>query len=123
MSKPLEHLRVTVSAIATGDLGARANESGPAEISELASAFNQYGDETWRKCSTPVASLSRGQATTSAPHSRRCRQTLEALEDGLAEPDHYLPAMREQVGVLSALVDDLFELARIDAGCAQPRAA
>ena len=41
---------------------------------------------------------------------------LEALEDGLAEPEHYLPAMREQVRTLGLLVDDLFELARIDAG-------
>ena len=41
---------------------------------------------------------------------------LEALEDGLAEPADYLPALREQVRVLSLLVDDLFELARIDAG-------
>jgi signal transduction histidine kinase len=41
---------------------------------------------------------------------------LEAVEDGLADPDRYLPAMREQVRALSGLVDDLFELARIDAG-------
>jgi signal transduction histidine kinase len=41
---------------------------------------------------------------------------LEALEDGLAEPDEYLPVLRERVHVLSGIVDDLFELARIDAG-------
>jgi signal transduction histidine kinase len=41
---------------------------------------------------------------------------LEALEDGLAEPEHYLPSLREQVRVLSVVVDDLFELSRIDAG-------
>ena len=41
---------------------------------------------------------------------------LEALEDGLASPDRYLPAMREQVETLGRLIDDLFELARIDAG-------
>jgi signal transduction histidine kinase len=41
---------------------------------------------------------------------------LEALEDGLAEPERYLPAMREQVRTLGTLIDDLFELARIDAG-------
>jgi signal transduction histidine kinase len=40
---------------------------------------------------------------------------LEALEDGLGEPEEYIPALREQVRVLSGLVDDLFELARIDA--------
>ena len=41
---------------------------------------------------------------------------LEALEDGLVEPETTLPVLGEQVSVLSALVDDLFELARIDAG-------
>jgi signal transduction histidine kinase len=41
---------------------------------------------------------------------------IEALEDGLATPEDYLPALREQVRTLSHLVDDLFELARIDAG-------
>jgi signal transduction histidine kinase len=41
---------------------------------------------------------------------------VEALEDGLASPDDYLPALREQVRVLAMLVEDLFELARIDAG-------
>ena len=41
---------------------------------------------------------------------------LEAIEDGLASADDYLPTMREQVRMLSMLVDDLFELARIDAG-------
>ncbi len=41
---------------------------------------------------------------------------LEALEDGLADPSRYLPALREQARTLAQLVDDLFELARIDAG-------
>ena len=41
---------------------------------------------------------------------------LEALEDGLAEPGDYLPALGDQVRGLTLLVDDLFELARIDAG-------
>jgi signal transduction histidine kinase len=40
---------------------------------------------------------------------------LEALEDGLGNAAEYVPALREQVRVLSQLVDDLFELARIDA--------
>ena len=39
---------------------------------------------------------------------------LEAVEDGVVEPEHYLPAMREQVTSMRALIDDLFELATID---------
>jgi signal transduction histidine kinase len=41
---------------------------------------------------------------------------LEAIEDGLAQPDDYLPALGEQAAALGALIDDLFELAQIDAG-------
>ncbi len=41
---------------------------------------------------------------------------IEALEDGLATPEDYLPTLRDQVRTLTTLVDDLFELARIDAG-------
>jgi signal transduction histidine kinase len=41
---------------------------------------------------------------------------LEAVEDGVAPPERYLPAMSEQVRALGELVDDLFELARLDAG-------
>jgi signal transduction histidine kinase len=41
---------------------------------------------------------------------------LEAVDDGLVEPEHYVPALHEQVTALTVLVDDLFELAQIDAG-------
>ena len=41
---------------------------------------------------------------------------LEAVEDGVVEPEHYLPAMQQQVHALRVLIDDLFELAQIDAG-------
>lgn len=41
---------------------------------------------------------------------------VEAVEDGLASPAEYLPAISEQVDNLSRLVDDLFEVACIDAG-------
>jgi signal transduction histidine kinase len=41
---------------------------------------------------------------------------LEATEDGLASIEEYLPALREQTRILAVLIDDLFELARIDAG-------
>jgi signal transduction histidine kinase len=44
------------------------------------------------------------------------RAMVEALEDGLAAPTEYLPAIREQLDTLTVLVEDLFELARIDAG-------
>ena len=41
---------------------------------------------------------------------------IEAINDGLARPDEYMPSLADQVHTLAGLVDDLFELARIDAG-------
>jgi signal transduction histidine kinase len=53
--------------------------------------------------------------TRGAKFHRRWR-LAQALEDELAEPDDYLPILQQQVRTLALLVDDLFELARIDAG-------
>ena len=112
---PVERLSATSAALASGDLGARASESGPAELRHLAETTNEMAGRleelfdarrelvAWAShdLRTPIASL---------------QAMIEAIEDGLAAPSDYLPAMREQVRALGMLVDDLFELARIDAG-------
>jgi signal transduction histidine kinase len=41
---------------------------------------------------------------------------IEALSDGLARPDEYMPVLHEQIDGLALLIDDLFELACIDTG-------
>jgi signal transduction histidine kinase len=111
----IERVRGASSALARGDLAARAPEGGPAELAELAASFNEMAAR--------VEELfdARRQLVAWASHDLRTplasmQAMLEALEDGLAPPERYLPAMREQVRALGLLVDDLFELARIDAG-------
>jgi signal transduction histidine kinase len=78
-------------ALAAGELSARAPVDARRELVAWAS----------HDLRAPIASL---------------QAMLEAIEDGLASADDYLPTLREQVRTLSMLVDDLFELARIDAG-------
>ena len=73
--------------------------------------------------STRAASSSPGRATTCARRSPRSQAMLEAIEDGLATPSEYLAAAPRAGAHAAVLVDDLFELARIDAGCAHARAA
>lgn len=113
--EPIERLRATSARVAGGDLGARAPSVGPRELSQLGSSFNEMADSieqlfdarrhliAWAShdLRTPLASL---------------RAMVEAVEDGLASPAEYLPAISEQVDNLSRLVDDLFEVACIDAG-------
>jgi signal transduction histidine kinase len=115
IERPIERLGTAAAELASGDLAARAPESGPAEIASLSRAFNEMGDALERIFDA------RRELVAWASHDLRTplanmQAMLEALEDGLAEPDQYMPVLREQVRILSELVDDLFELARIEAG-------
>jgi signal transduction histidine kinase len=115
IANSLERVRVASLWFAQGDLRARAPEEGPAELADLARSFNEMAANVERLFDA------RRELVAWASHDLRTplanmQAMLEALEDGLAEPEQYLPALREQVGVLTTLVDDLFELARIDAG-------
>jgi len=111
----IDRVREASVELAHGNLDARAPEGGPAEVAELAASFNEMGANLSRLFDT------RRELVAWASHDLRTplanmQAMLEALEDGLGEPDEYVPVLREQVRVLSMLVDDLFELARIDAG-------
>jgi signal transduction histidine kinase len=113
--RPLERLRLASSRFARGELGARAPESGPRELAEVSASFNEMA--------TNIEQLfdARRQLVAWASHDLRTplaslRAMIEALEDDLASTDEYLPAIREQLDTLTLLVEDLFELARIDAG-------
>jgi signal transduction histidine kinase len=111
----VDDLRDASVELARGNLDARAPERGPTELSELAGTFNVMGENVRRLFDT------RRELVAWASHDLRTplanmQAMIEALEDGLADPDEYVPALREQVRALSRLVDDLFELARIDAG-------
>lgn len=112
---PVARVRDASEALARGDLSARAPENGPAEVAELGAAFNQMAGELERLFDA------RRQLVAHASHDLRTplaslQAMLEAIEDGLVPASAYLPAMHDQVRHLSGLVDDLFELARIDAG-------
>jgi signal transduction histidine kinase len=101
--------------LARGDLSARAPVGGVSEVARLAASFNTMAE------SVEQLFDARRELVAWAGHDLRTpiasmQAMIEAVEDGLVEPEHYLPALHGQVGTLSRLVDDLFELARIDAG-------
>jgi signal transduction histidine kinase len=110
-----EDLKRAAARLAIGDLTARAPEPPQRELATMASAFNEMAqrlEELFDARTQLVAWASHDLRTPLA----NMQAMLEALEDGLAEPEQYLPALRDQVRTLGGLVDDLFELARIDAG-------
>ena len=112
---PLENIRSASQRLAAGDLSARAPEGGPAELAELGASFNLMAahlEETFD---------ARRELVAWASHDLRAPITslqamLEAIEDGIVEPAHYLSPLQSQVRLLGALVDDLFDLACIDSG-------
>jgi signal transduction histidine kinase len=115
IARPVKRLRRASSQLASGDLGTRAPEEGPRELAELGASFNEMAAQLEKLFDV------RSQLVAWASHDLRTplasmQAMLEALEDGLAEPERYLASLREQVRVLSMIVEDLFELSRIDAG-------
>ncbi len=112
---PLDRLRAASARLAAGDLSSRATEQGPAELVEVARSFNAMADSIQRLFEA------RRELVAWASHDLRTplasmQAMIEAIDDGLAEPAEYMSSLAEQVRTLSTLVDDLFELARIDAG-------
>jgi two-component system sensor histidine kinase BaeS len=113
--RPLDDLRAASARLAAGDLSARASESGPRELLEVGASFNEMASNLEHLFDA------RRELVAWASHDLRTplaalRAMVEALEDGLAEPADYLPAIKAQTGLLEGLVEDLFELARIDSG-------
>ena len=115
ISSSLTRLVATSAEVAAGDLSARAVEAGPREHRQLAAGFNEMATSVERLFDA------RRELVAWASHDLRTplanmQAILEAVQDGVAPLEEYLPALHDQVRSLSRLVDDLFELARIDSG-------
>lgn len=115
ITRRVENLSAASGRLAGGDLTVRAPTGGPRELAKLGRSFNAMASE--------LESLfdARRELIAAASHDLRTpiasiRAMLEAIDDGLAEPEEYLAPLQEHTRRLGALVDDLFELARIDAG-------
>jgi signal transduction histidine kinase len=115
ISGSIRGITAASARVAAGDLAARAPEGGAAELSELARSFNSMA------ASVEQLFDARRELVAWASHDLRAplaamQAMIEAGEDGLVPTDEVLPTLRDQVHTLTTLVDDLFELARIDAG-------
>jgi two-component system sensor histidine kinase BaeS len=115
LARRIERLRVASARLAAGDLSARAPETGPREFAELGRSFNEMA------ASIEGLFDARRELVAAASHDLRTpiasiTAMLEAIEDGLADASEYLGPLQDQARRLGGLVEDLFELARIDAG-------
>jgi signal transduction histidine kinase len=129
LSRRIERVRAGTERIADGQLGSEIRVEGHDEVARLADDFNRMARaleeaaererEMDRARRDLVAAVSHDLRTPLAS----TRALIEALADGVAaDPQterRYLSSASRELAHLSRLVDDLFELARIDAGMLQ----
>ena len=116
MTSPLREMTVAARRMATGDHSVRVAAPSRDEIGELARAFNRMAEELAgvdRQRRELVANVSHELRT---PLAALCA-LLENLADGVADPEpETLRAALEQGERMTALVTDLLDLSRVDAG-------
>jgi len=116
---PLQHMAVVAKAVADGDFRQRMSPSGPQEAQSLAQAFNEMVQK--------VEGSRRTQRDFVANVSHELKTPLtsiqgfaQAILDGTAEDEqakrHAARVIHEESDRLRRLVDELLDLARLDAG-------
>jgi signal transduction histidine kinase len=119
-------LRAGAQRLAEGDLGARVDAEGGDDLTELARDFNRMAEQLAAAAAERARQeAARRDLVVAISHDLRTplaslRALTEVLSDGLVDDPatvaRYLGTMRGQIGLLSGLIDDLFELAQLDAG-------
>lgn len=129
LASRVERVRAGTARIASGSLDSAVPVEGRDEISGLAEDFNSMA-QALERAAEREAEIESGRRDLIAAVSHDLRTPLasvralvEALADGVAaDPEtekRYLASAGREIEHLSRLVDDLFELARIDAGVLQ----
>ena len=122
----IRELDRAAQSIAEGNLDTRIDPEGQDEISDLSKTFNQMADQlqTAARKQTEAETLRRDLIAW-VSHDLQTpltsiRAILEALADGMVDDPEtvkrYLRTAQKDVAALSILIDDLFQLAQLDAG-------
>jgi signal transduction histidine kinase len=126
LSSRIERVRAGTERIAGGEFGSEVSVEGHDELAGLARDFNQMA-RALEKAAEREREMeqARRDLVAAVSHDLRTplastRAMIEALADGVASDPQtetrYLASASRELEHLSRLVDDLFELARIDAG-------
>jgi len=110
ITQPVERLRASARAIGAGSLGTRVPESGPAELAELAGAFNRMADQI-RDREREVAWLASFPQQNPAPvmeveesgQVHYANPAAQRLLVGTEEQDPQHPWMTDMATVVAAL--------------------
>lgn len=126
IGRTVSDLREAVRRMTAGQLNSRARVTSRDELGELAGAFNAMA-ERLEEASERQRELeqARRDMVAAVSHDLRTplasiRAMVESINDGVVSDTEtvrrYLRTLENEVRHLSLLIDDLFELARIDAG-------
>jgi two-component system, OmpR family, sensor histidine kinase BaeS len=123
LTADLRKLADAAHRVAEGDLTVRTRIHRRDEVGALAHSLDRMVDQLAQLEQTRErGEAARRRLLASVGHDLRTplaslRAAVEALQDGVAtEPDRYLRSMAGDVNRLSSMVDDLFVLARLEAG-------
>ena len=129
MTKSIHGLGAGAMRLAEGDYSFRIEEtanSGEDELSQLNHWFNQMADSVQSAFEhQKAAECERKQVVAAVSHDLRTplasvRAMIEAIDDGIVtDPEtlqRYHHAVRTELRHLTTLLDDLFELSRIESG-------
>src|SRR5215210_1187772 len=129
LSSRIGRVRAGTERIAGGELGSEVKVEGHDEVAGLAEDFNRMARALEEAAERErEMEQARRDLVAAVSHDLRTplastRALIEALADGVAaDPQtqrRYLSSASRELAHLSRLVDDLFELARIDAGLLQ----
>lgn len=116
MTSPLREMRAAAQRMAAGDHDVRVTATSRDEIGALADAFNRMAEEL------AAVDRQRRELVANVSHELRTplaalNAVLENLADGVADPDpDALRGALAQGERMAALVADLLDLSRVDAG-------
>ncbi len=127
--RSLRSLAVAVAAISSGDLKTRVPVETHDEVGELADSINTMAAKLEASAAMEKElTQSRRELVSAVSHDLRTppasiRAMVESLVDGVVDDEEttarYLRNTLSEVEYLGQLVDDLFEIARMDAGMLQ----
>jgi signal transduction histidine kinase len=128
ITSDLRRIASTAQQVAEGDFTATTRVSRSDEVGALAVAFDAMAAElSLADQRRQAEDEARREFLTAVGHDLRSplgslQAAVEALQDGVApDPVRYLSSMERDIGALHRLVDDIFLLARLEAGAVELR--
>jgi two-component system OmpR family sensor kinase/two-component system sensor histidine kinase BaeS len=115
-AKPIGEVMDAAGKVAEGDLSARAEVQGPADVRDLARSFNRMAERL------QTNERQRRDLLADVAHELRTplsviRARVEGMRDGVYESDaEHLALIEEETRVMARLLDDLALLSNAEAG-------